>query len=81
MSVLWSLRKFVDSIQTRKEEAAQERAQQVPHRFSSSPGDDEDVVEAGTDASLSRQCRICGYQSAEITFCPDCLADTMQDPE
>ena len=65
MSIIESLVKLVDPIQAREREAEQRRAREEPKR-------DHD----GDPPRFA--CRICGHESPEKGYCPDCLADTME---
>jgi len=65
MSIIESLVKLVDPIQARQQEEERRRARE--HN------------EGDTSSDPPRfACRICGHQSPEKGYCPDCLADTME---
>jgi rubrerythrin len=65
MSIIESLVKLVDPIQARQQEEERRRARE------DNKGD--------TSSDPPRfACRICGHQSPDKGFCPDCLADTME---
>lgn len=65
MSIIESLVKLVDPVQAREREAERRRAREEPQR-------DHD----GDPPRFA--CRICGHESPEKGYCPDCLADTME---
>jgi rubrerythrin len=76
MSIIWTLRKYVDAIEHREEEAARERDRRLAGR--QALGDGEEEAEVGPPAPEKLHgCRVCGHRSLDPTYCPVCLADTM----
>jgi hypothetical protein len=65
MSIIESLVKLVDPIQARQREEERRRARE------------DNKGDASTDPPRFA-CRICGHQSPDRGYCPDCLADTME---
>ena len=78
MSLLWVLRKYIDSIGVREEEAQHRR-----HR-EAKPADPEDddtaiVIEKPPEkAPPTYRCRVCSQVGTDADFCPSCLAGTME---
>jgi rubrerythrin len=66
MSIIESLVKLVDPIQARQQEEERRRAREA------GKGDDA----SGDPPRFA--CRICGHESPDKGYCPDCLADTME---
>jgi rubrerythrin len=64
MSILTSFKKLVDPNVARMEEAERKAKRETPKR-----------EEAG---GPGYRCKVCGRVEQEKSFCPDCLADTMQ---
>jgi hypothetical protein len=65
MSIVESLIKLVDPVQAQRREEERRRDREQPAR--SDAGDPPEFA-----------CRICGLRSTERSYCPTCLADTMQ---
>lgn len=65
MAIVESLKKLVDPVQARQEDAERRRAREQP------------VRETDGDPPATFRCRICGHTGAESHFCPTCLAETM----
>jgi rubrerythrin len=65
MSIIDTLRKVVDPIAARQEEAERKRQREQSRRA------------AEGDPPIYR-CRVCGAESPDRTYCPECLADTME---
>jgi rubrerythrin len=65
MSIVESLIRLVDPVQAREREAERRRVREEPKRERS--GDPPRFA-----------CRICGHQSPDRSYCPDCLADTLE---
>ncbi len=65
MSIIQSLKRLVDPIEARDEEA-EIRA----HR--------EQPLQAEQSEPPTFICRVCGYQDREGSYCPACLAQTME---
>ena len=63
MSIVESLIKLVDPVQARQREEERRKDREQPIR---------------SDAPPERACRVCGYRSTEVAYCPTCLADTME---
>ena len=64
MSIIDTFKKVVDPIAARQEEAERKRQR-------------ESKRQADGDPPLYR-CRVCGAESPDRTYCPACLADTME---
>ncbi len=77
MSIIWTLRKHIDSIQHREEEAARQRDRDVARRQGVGDGDDEEAPAPPAEAAKQYECRVCGRRSTDGAYCPDCLAETM----
>jgi hypothetical protein len=65
MSIVYTLKKAVDPITARAEEAERTRKREEPRR------------EAEGDPPVFR-CRVCEREAPERSYCPVCLADTME---
>ena len=65
MSIIDTLQKVVDPIAARQKEAELKAKREQP------------VREADGDPPLYR-CRVCGIEGTDRTYCPACLADTME---
>ncbi len=65
MSIIQSLKKLVDPIAAREEEAEIRDHRQQPFQ-----------AEQGDPPTFT--CRVCGYQDQEGSYCPTCLAPTME---
>jgi len=65
MSIVESLKRLVDPVQARKEEAERKSAREQP------------ILEAAGGPPGFR-CRVCGQLGEDATFCIDCLAATME---
>jgi hypothetical protein len=65
MSIVESLKRLVDPVQARKEEAERKSAREQPIR----------EPDGGPPGS---RCRVCGQLGKDVTFCLDCLAATME---
>jgi hypothetical protein len=65
MSIIQSLVKLVDPIQARQQEEERRTAREQPKR-------DHD----GDPPRFA--CRVCGHEGADKSYCPECLADTME---
>jgi rubrerythrin len=64
MSIVESLKKLVDPVAARAREEELRVAREQPKRDDAAPP----VFE----------CRVCGHRSTEASYCPVCLADTME---
>ena len=77
MSLIWTLRRFADPLQWLKENEDKRRARESqpgePHDGGGGPHVDEVPRPAEWWA-----CRICSRHSTSGSYCPTCLADTMQ---
>lgn len=71
MSIVWTLRKYIDSIEHREAEAAQRRDRRVARRQGLSTGGE------GNAEVQPYACRVCGHRSTDGAYCPHCLAETM----
>lgn len=65
MSIIRTLKKVVDPIRARQEDAERKKQREVRQE-----------QEAG-EPPLYR-CRVCGHEDTRGTYCPTCLSDTMQ---
>jgi hypothetical protein len=79
VSLLWLFRKFADPIAARQEEEDLRRQREAW------PGEedpeDTDIVlgELPPSAPPPRfACRLCGHEAADGSYCPECLAPTME---
>jgi rubrerythrin len=72
MSIVHTLKKVVDPIRAREEEAERRTQREQPQRASEGdpPGQ--------RDVPLVFVCRVCGHEGPESEYCPECLADTME---
>jgi hypothetical protein len=76
VSLLWWLRKYVDSIQFREEQEERRRKREaIPPEFW--PDDGDVVVPPPREETLLYRCRVCGHEGFDRSYCPKCLADTM----
>lgn len=78
MSVIWTLRKYVDSIAHREEEAAQRRDRRMASLQHTGDNTDSDGATPVVPPKTYR-CRVCELQSTQQAYCPQCLADTMEE--
>ncbi len=79
MSILESLRRLIDPISHREEQAERRKAREQPeYRFSGDPPRTGASDSERTDMFI---CSACGHRAADRTFCPTCLADTMRSVE
>jgi rubrerythrin len=65
MSIVESMLKLVDPVQAQAREEERRVAREQPKR------DD-------TGAPPTFVCRVCGHRDAQGSYCPTCLADTME---
>jgi len=65
VSIIESLRRLVDPVQAREEEELRRQQREQPKR-----------AHAGDPPRFA--CRICGHLSPDQSYCPECLADTME---
>jgi hypothetical protein len=77
MSIIWTLRKYIDAIEHREEEAAQERDRRLARRQALGGDGEEACAEQPAPPVRLSECRICGHRSSDRAYCPVCLADTM----
>jgi hypothetical protein len=77
MSILFSLRRFVDGNQFREEEEERRRAREVVPPDVSPDAVDVPVLPPRATAARAMRCRVCGLEGDQQTFCPVCLAATM----
>lgn len=76
MSLLWTLRKWVDPEQAAEEEARRrQRETLLPQAEDGGGAPPERVV---ARAPRAMRCRICGHRGEDTELCPHCLAGTMQ---
>lgn len=64
MSIMRTLKKIVDPMAARAEEAELRGRREEPQT-------DDDGQQ------IDYECRVCGHRSADGEYCPKCLADTM----
>lgn len=77
MSLMWTLRKFVDPLEWRKESEEKRAARELVVEQPNDGGGGPAVARLARPAE-EWTCRICAYESAAGDYCPTCLADTMQ---
>jgi rubrerythrin len=65
VSIIESLKRLVDPVQVRQEEAERKAAREQPKR--EPDGDPPQFA-----------CRVCGHVGTDQSYCPQCLADTME---
>jgi hypothetical protein len=65
MSIVESLKRLVDPVKARQEEAERKGARELPLRD----------IDAGPPGF---KCRVCGELGRDAMFCADCLAATME---
>jgi hypothetical protein len=65
VSIISTLNKLVDPIQARREEEDRKRQREQPKR-----------EHAGDPPRFA--CRVCGQVGEDKSYCPECLADTME---
>jgi lipopolysaccharide biosynthesis regulator YciM len=65
MSIIYTLKKIVDPIAARQEEA-ERKAQR------------EEVRQQQAGDPPRYRCRTCGLEDSQGVYCPECLADTME---
>jgi rubrerythrin len=65
MSIIESLRRLIDPVAVKLDEEDRKRLRE--EKGPAAQGDQPPFL-----------CRMCGYTGKEPTFCPKCLADTMQ---
>lgn len=78
MSILWVLRKYIDSIAAREDEATARRHREA--RPADLEDDDADIVVPPQPVKEPPKfrCRVCGVEGSDASFCTDCLAATME---
>lgn len=78
VSILWVLRKYIDSMAAREEEASFKRQREA--RPADLEDDDTDVVIDPPPAKAAPiyRCRVCGQEGMDESFCAECLAGTME---
>jgi hypothetical protein len=80
MSILWHLRRYVDSMQQRKEEAEVRRAREaLPPDFEGHTVDDPPTRDANEPTKF--RCTLCGLEGDQNEYCPACLTLTMKPVE
>jgi rubrerythrin len=65
MSIIETLVKLVDPAEAQRRAEEQRAAREQPRR-----------TDAGDPPRFA--CRVCGHESPEKSYCPECLADTME---
>ena len=77
MSLLWTLRKWVDPVEYAQEEEARRRQREaLPSE--PQPGDDPHRLLPSREKDALFRCRVCGHTAGDGSFCPRCLAATMR---
>ncbi len=77
MSILYSLRKWIDSNAWRDEQEDQRR-QREDWPPDVDPDQVDDVPAPPTPQKMRYRCRICDFASERGDYCPTCLASTME---
>ncbi|MCA9672243.1 MAG: hypothetical protein KC503_41905 [Myxococcales bacterium] len=77
MSILWTLRKHIDAIEQREEDAQRRKAREVPHTIREEGGARRRQPTAPEPPPQRYICRCCDTISNISHYCPKCLADTM----
>lgn len=77
MSILWTLRKHIDAIQQREEDARRRKALDVPH-MTVDEGVGPRRQQSEPIESKRYRCRVCELVADSAEYCPECLADTME---
>ncbi|HLL54218.1 MAG TPA: hypothetical protein VK447_11760 [Myxococcaceae bacterium] len=79
MSILWTLRKWVDPIEHGLEEEARRRQREtLPAEPQPGDGPEERPAAPRTAPEATFRCRVCGLTARDEAFCPRFLAGTMQ---
>lgn len=68
MSIISTLKKIVDPIRAREEEMAKKVQREV-----------QEEQGAAAEPPPTYRCRVCEREESQKGYCPDCLADTMQE--
>lgn len=77
MSLIWTLRKFVDSIAYSKEQEDQRSAREDQPADPKDADGDPPPVDDPPRRIERYVCRICAHESTADAFCPHCIAQTM----
>jgi rubrerythrin len=77
MSLMWTLRKWIDPEYRRDEEERRRLRETLMPEEPGGPGDDPPIREVPAKHAHFH-CRVCGHRGNEPEFCPRCLAGTMQ---
>ena len=80
MSIIWTLRKYADSIQQRQEEADHKSAREAP-LTERATGSVEQAAPPAEPPRVMHQCRVCQFRSDRHSYGPHCLAETMEPLE
>ncbi len=76
MSLLWTLKRFIDPKHATEEEARRRQLElTVPDK---DEGEGEVSIQVIEPPERTYQCRICRHRGPQSEFCPHCLAGTMQ---
>ena len=80
MSIVSSLKRLFDPATQDREESEQEAEGEQPRRtHSGEPPGFEVTARTPEQGPPPRfRCRVCGYESGNADYCPECLADTMR---
>jgi len=82
MSIIYTLKKIVDPIAAREEDAQLKKAREEARQQQSGDPPSPPGAGPGGAAAPSRfRCRCCGVEDAQGAYCPGCLADTMEPSE
>lgn len=77
MSLLWALRKYIDSVAHRQtEEALRRQREDWPPDVE--PAEIDEAPPPREKPPMLYRCRICDWQSERGDYCPTCLASTME---
>jgi len=78
MSLLWSLRKYVDSIEHRQQEDDRKKKREVRPAEADGADGEVELVPKVNARIVDGACRVCGYEGDAKSYCPTCLAETME---
>jgi len=77
MSLVWTLRKWLDPEFRREEEERRRLRETLMPTPEPGGGDGEPPLTRAPPPAPDRVCRVCGHVGSEQEFCPSCLAGTM----
>ena len=80
MSLMWSLKRFIDPAQWLREEWDRRSAREDKEGEPKADDPPPQLVMPEETVRVAERgaCRTCAWESASGEFCPKCLADTMQ---